>query len=205
MKLPAHHACTDSGGFTLVELLVVIGFIITLMSITAPAPRTSRANSVKSGTATFANLLVMARSKAIANRKTVRVVFADANNISTNAGALAYKSYGVLMLTNQPASVTNWIYLDRWLTLPEGAYFPLSTSLSGTTTDMPFPTNSTTPGPGSISYIEFKPSGSVNSSGDLSILIREGTLKGTVVMTSNVNNQITNFIYALTGRVKIKR
>lgn len=105
----------SDSGFSLTELLVVTALIGILMAVTLPSLHLGRAGAVKQGTGNVLNLLTLSRAKAVSGHSSVYVVFADANNYSSNAGALPYRSYAVLQLTNRPVTDTaNWIYVDRW-------------------------------------------------------------------------------------------
>ena len=193
-----------STAFTLIELITVIGIMALMMVIAIPAFQSvTKSSAVGIGAGHLVKTLALARAKAVTTRSRVRVVFADgANNAAI---ALPQAAYGVLISTNQddsgyPASV--WVYLDRWQTIPKGAFLTNLTVLS--TYSVPFPSNSTFTA--NMRGIEFNSAGAVTSGSDLSILVMEGALLPNGSYTRiRVQNVVTSYVYAATGRAKVRR
>jgi type II secretion system protein H len=67
--------CTDKGGFTLIEMILVVVLVSIMTSIIAPMWRLSPAQRVENAAYTIATELELARSEALSARRLVRVVF----------------------------------------------------------------------------------------------------------------------------------
>lgn len=193
--------------FTLIELVIVIGIMALMMVLAVPAFQSvTKSSAVGIGASHLVNVLTLARTKAITGRTHVRVVFADGSH--TNATIFPKVSYAVLMWTNQNLdplvddTASSWIYLDRWQSLPKGAYFStLPSSLSATT---PFPSNLNTGV--SLAGLQFNSAGALVSGSDESAVVREGVVmpNGTVTASSSANTNAVVISYA-TGRAKVNR
>lgn len=194
-----------SRGFTLIELITVIGIMALMMVIAIPAFQSAtKGSAVGIGAGHLVNTLALARAKAVTGRTHVRVVFSDA--AYTNATIIPKVSYAVLIWTNQESDVNaNWIYLDRWQSLPKGAYFSTLPAALGSATT-PFPSNQSAGV--TLSGVEFNSAGALASSAgsDVFIVVREGVVKPDgSVFGARSENTTSNCIYAATGRAKVIR
>lgn len=196
-------------GFTLIELITVIGIMALMTVIAIPAFQSAtKGSAVGIGAGHLVNTLTLARAKAVTSRSHVRVVFADGAN--TNATVFPKVSYALLMWTNQDLDPVldnvpaNWVYLDRWQSLPKGAFF--STLPSNLPTDTPFPSNRTTGV--TLAGFQFNSAGALAGSAgnDVFIAVQEGVVKPDgSVFTKQSANTTSNRIYAATGRAKVIR
>ncbi|MFZ4695511.1 MAG: pilus assembly FimT family protein [Verrucomicrobiia bacterium] len=200
-----------STAFTLIELITVIGIMALMIVIAVPAFQSvTKSSAVGIGAGQLVNTLMLARSKAVASRTHVRVIFASES--ATNALYPNATAYAVLQLTNREnsASLVNWIYLDRWQILPKGAFFsgfvsPASTSLS--LVNIPFPAN-TNVASSTINarVIEFNSAGALTSSVDANVAVQEGViLPNGTAGSRNTANTNTVVVQWITGRAKILR
>lgn len=144
--------CGSRRGVTLIELLVVISIIALLASIGVPAVRgLTRTSSVGIATRQLADTLALARSRAIAERTTVYLLFAptnftdidlepvnyapgprgellarrDAATLESLRGA-RYRAYAMFAesgIGDQPGPLgANARYLSEWEVLPENNF-----------------------------------------------------------------------------------
>lgn len=199
-----------SHAFTIVELILVVSIIVLMMAISVPtlAPLL-RGNAVSSGSSQLANTLNLARAKAITSRSHVRVIFSEimlSPPDATNSYVLAKNSYSVLILTNQPSTTpANWVYIQRWQSLPKGAHFPALLAALPTLNNNPFPTNYISGGTSySLPGIEFKSTGGLaNPSSTVSMDLIEGTVINGSVVNSNSVNKMTVTVDNLLGKAKV--
>jgi prepilin-type N-terminal cleavage/methylation domain-containing protein len=122
-------ARSANGGFTLLELLVVIGLIAALAAVLVGGlGGGGRGAAVQSGQATMTALITAARTRAAATgRKTRLLVGADP------ASATRYLRHAVLQLAREPgASPADWDTLVE-VDLPDGVYIapPSLTAMGG--------------------------------------------------------------------------
>src|SRR5947209_12849723 len=176
------------GGFTLLELIVVCGIIVLLLSFIGPAVTAlSKSNNLSTSGRILANLLTVARSEAINQRRLIQLRVATKwMDLQGNEDITAsYRKFSVWRKPSpedpQQSSDPNdpYIQVSNWETLPAGITFADNTS--GYT----LPTAPDARNPGSyfltlgtsksgikvssgtanVAWIEFNPSGGANYSG----------------------------------------
>ncbi|MBX7259299.1 MAG: GspH/FimT family pseudopilin [Candidatus Hydrogenedentes bacterium] len=157
-------------GFTLLELLVVIGIMALLLAVGIPAFESFSKRSLNSASPGLMSTLRLARQHAITHRRYVWVVFPDAG--PSQGGVLSYqgsevehalRSYAVI--EGDENNLPNE-YITDWKYLPQGIYFdaqlPASSSIfnsyNAATVNYPFP-DSQSPKNHNIPAIEFRPNG----------------------------------------------
>ncbi len=168
MKLPGHTSFSDHPvtaptrtvaggprrgagerrGFTLIEMMVVLGIIGILAVMTLPAFNKDKGNLTESATRQLMDDLAFARLKAMSQRTKVYVVFAPDLDWFTNwfAGGLtpaqnyflynnsagntivggqlnSYALFSPRMLGDQPGQ-SSPRYISEWHSLPDGAFIP---------------------------------------------------------------------------------
>lgn len=155
------------GGFTLVELLVVVAIMGMLLVLALPAFEAMGRRSLSSASPSLMSTLRLARQYAITHRKYVWVVFPDKDALNyTGAEAnMALRAYAVIAgdANNRPDA-----YVSEWRYLPQGIYFNPDTALannvfksydgSGATAMYPFPTDKATKDH-NMPAIQFRPNG----------------------------------------------
>lgn len=129
-------------GFTLLELLVVIGLIALLTSLAVPALKgLSGGGTTSSASRQLLDDLALARLKAINERTTVYVVFVPPNFWSqypaghpllnnktfvnlANGQLTDYSLYVARSVGDQPGA-PHGRYITQWKSLPDGVFIPL--------------------------------------------------------------------------------
>lgn len=111
--------CQRTGGFSLLELLVVVGLIVILASLGVSAFKGGNASDGTRGASeVVATLFDAARSEAIQRRVPVRVIFdLGGSNFPPDT---AYRRVRVAYTTD---SGTNWIPSGPWTKFPGSAHF----------------------------------------------------------------------------------
>ncbi len=111
----------SSSGFTLAELLIVIGIMAIMFAIAVPRfDDIGRGGKMRAAVNELRSTLALARQWAIANREDVFVVLPDDfaavySGLSTNEYAKALRSYAVYTRSRG--------YIKDWAYLPLGIYF----------------------------------------------------------------------------------
>lgn len=201
-------------GFTLVELLMVIGIMALVMAFVAPSFRgMGRSAAVNSAVAQLRTTISLARQWAITRNQTVLVVFADTNTWSATPSQpseawRAYRSFAVYA-----PSITNFI--KEWTALPPGVVitpdtgsFPAGSGhddnvlVNGVVTNVPFPavTNQARP----VRAVIFRPNGSARGSNN-EIYLMEGIVEtnGTIFLQTR-GKKFSIEIQDLTGQVRVR-
>ena len=116
------------GGFTLIKLLAVIGIIVVLMGLAAPAVVSlGKSNNLNTATRLVSNLLTVARSEAINGNAHVQLrVVTD--KWLTSAGDDSTAHYGKFSLWKRASTATDFSQLTAWNTLPAGVVLDSSTN-----------------------------------------------------------------------------
>ena len=112
--------------FTLVELMVVIGIMIIILSLSAPAfKKLAMGSSVDIAARMVSSQLMLARAEAISRRECIAVVMPgsnfnkDANDIS-NYSYTAFRS-AIVELDDSNCKFKEWVPGTQWAFLPVGA------------------------------------------------------------------------------------
>lgn len=104
-------------GFTLLELLVVIGLMGLMMAFAIPAfVSMNRGGALRSATFQLHSNLSLARQAAITTRQDVSVLFPDSDlNLNDGTRGMAYSAYAVYGERDR--------YMAEWISLPNGIVF----------------------------------------------------------------------------------
>ncbi len=113
---PTRSGRAPSRGFTLLELLVVVGLISALSFIMIGALNSGRGSSLQAGQGVMANLLVAARSKATASNQAARLLV----NFNPDSSDQPSRYLRYLVLQVQKADGTWQTLADAYL--PDGIY-----------------------------------------------------------------------------------
>ncbi len=113
--------------FTLIELMVVIGIMIIILSLSAPAFRKlAMGSSVDIAARMVSSQLMLARAEAISRRECIAVVMPD-NNFSKDSNDTsvypftAFRSAIVTDNNNGTYTFKEWVPNTNWSFLPTGA------------------------------------------------------------------------------------
>ena len=91
-------AARGAGGFTIIELMIVMVVLAVLIAIAAPSLRTMIVgNAVRSITGDLQSDIAMSRSEA--SKRSQRVVLCASTNLNTCTGATSWARAGVLIGT----------------------------------------------------------------------------------------------------------
>jgi prepilin-type N-terminal cleavage/methylation domain-containing protein len=201
-------------GFTLLELLVVIGIVLILLAATVPAVvGLSKSNSLNSAGRIVTNVLTIARSEAINRRTLIRF------EIATNWPVDATSAYRKFTLVQHDVTTGADTQLTGWETLPTGTIFerqdPLGTSPSSGSGTYFFtqnpPQTSTLKFAGSdvtTDYIEFGPTGALDTpiaNSPVRLRINQGVISGTNEILTGTSNWFETSVDSIVGRIKISR
>lgn len=207
-----------SCGFTLIELVIVIGLVLLIIGITAPAlTGLSKGNNLSSGGRVVSNLMAVARSEAINKRRLtqLRVATKWMNASGAEDPNSSYRKFSVWQkpLPGDAIQAPNpaadpYVQISNWDTLPSGVTFEQSTTsytfaVAGdpknpgtyflTNTLNAAKTGVTIPaGTADVAWIEFDPTGAVSYTGAtparIYILVTEGSWDGTKIISTQPNH-----------------
>jgi len=122
------------GGFTLVELLAVVGIMAIILVIALPSFDAFKLRSTSSAFPPLISTLRLARQYAITHRQDVFVVFPDGREAYSPPSEVtkAYTAYAVIASNR---ATDRYEYITEWKTLPKGVFF---LSNVGSSTDTVF-------------------------------------------------------------------
>ena len=203
-------------GFTLVELLVVMGIIAILLVATIPAMKSlSTSNGRKVTASLLLGEIEQARALAIKDRRPSYVAFAaqptDASSSISDTTILdRYFYHSAAIYEEDPSDNTKKIQVTPWKVFPTGVSLRTEISFSGskgawTSSDFAF-TPSGTGASENFPYIKFDESGALaapspSASGPILLRFFEGFVSGTYEKpTSKANKDETISIARTTGR-----
>ena len=118
MSLPVRQSSRRSRGFSLIELLTVIGVIVILMAFIVPAVSNfGRATGLTSAGNMVTHLTALARQTAISKSTlTALVMLADQGTSDDQGTSADYRAFTVLEYT----AGAGWSQISKWEILPEG-------------------------------------------------------------------------------------
>jgi prepilin-type N-terminal cleavage/methylation domain-containing protein len=202
--LASNLARNRSRGFTLLELLIVVGIIALIAGLAAPTfKKASGGGVMAAATRQLVDDLALARLKAITERTTVYVVFLDSTAVSFDTMALTptqqtrfrdllggqFTDYCLFVrrgVGDQPGRPIAR-YLTEWKSLPEGVFFAATNFANRVLITpnpqnfdigaFPFPDeNAPRVPPETLAYIAFDPSGQVLGNADKLIWLARGSV-----------------------------
>jgi prepilin-type N-terminal cleavage/methylation domain-containing protein len=191
----------DEGGFTLLELLVVMGIIVLLLAGLVPAVTSlSKSNGRKAAIANLLGGIEQARANAIAYGQATYVVFPTfgSGTSQTILDRYNYKSYAIF--EDDPASPGAVKQLTGWRTLPTGVSLrALSLGALATSTFTFTPMGSTASG--LFPFLKFNTDGGIDpSSTPLSSTapVQLGIFEGYVLSGADTDTNTSRFTETIT-------
>lgn len=141
MQRAKPHTEKNRAGFTLIELMVVVGLMVLLLAFAVPAFQgIGRSAGINAAVHELRTTVSLARQWAITRRERTCVVFPDEfNNYTVETVDKALRSYAVYAGTN---------FITEWRMLPQNIIFDpehrpskniFAAEVDGTLADLPFP------------------------------------------------------------------
>lgn len=212
-------------GFTLVELLVVVGLMAVVMAVTIAGLQSSSGGAkMRTALLQLKSTLSLARQYAITRREAIYVVFPEPTSTFQDAAQrsrLSYQAYNVWSPREG--------YINEWIALPSGVIFhptltPTDTyaynvfrpgtlanenrfSIPATTAGLPNrPYSAAAP---FMPCISFLPNGRLNQTGGraIEVFLREGTLNPTdptIAITQQFRRVQSVYVRPLTGQASYR-
>lgn len=211
------------GGFTLVELLVVIGIMGVLLVVATPMFNgMTRSSGMKGATMQLRTTLSLARQWAITHRQLTCVVFPADPTVETDKGTGVYsrvrRAYNVFAVDGVSNGVYQGEFVRDWNYLPDGIYFDDRASTSADNVMVWSPPS--TYCPLTISYpsngasakmacISFKPDGSTVGVGDIyrkpAIYLAEGFRDNAGVVQYKAGMSTALEVSSMAGQIKVSQ
>jgi len=188
-------------GFTVLELIVVMTVVFIMLGLSVPAYQSAmKGNAPVSGATQIAMYLNLARQNAMTTHRSTAMIFSVntiINIASTNQQVQSLVSYALLQ---KDTNDINWVYIDNWHFLPQGAFIDSPVPSTPTIQSFPFPTNGAAL-LSSTNYIQFESTGEASSS--LYFFIRQGLVRNGSNVNSSAFNVVSGLVYKTTGTVKV--
>ena len=191
--------------FSLIELLVVMGVMVILLGLAAPAfNKIALGSGPPAAVRQISSTLRQARQLAIAQRTYVAVIFPDDQNDFSDSNDKPFQSLHVCTKYQDSAPRYKFAEGTKWIYLPQGAVLEENfTSANFLDIDIDAdgsgPSNNTY---NSVPAVVFKPSGALNHS-YIQFDVIEGAYDGSHI-ARNTENKFTITINRFTGRVRVE-
>jgi len=189
------------GGFTLLELLVVMGIIVLLMGLLVPAVTSlSKSNGRKAAIASLLGGIEQARAQAIADGQATYVVFPTfgSGTSQTILDRYNYKSYAIF--EDDPANPGAVKQLTGWRTLPTGVGLRAASLGALATSTFTFtPMGATTSG--LFPFLKFTTDGGIDPSSTplpSTAPVQLGIFEGYVVSSADTDTNSSRFTETIT-------
>lgn len=118
--------------YTLMEIVVVIGIMVTLMAVALPSfSAMMRGQGVEGAARNMCQTLKLARTYAINNRKYIAVLFPKANLDDD----YHFRSYRVCIVTRRGQDPNYTYEFKRWISNENWEFFPTGVAIYGIETD----------------------------------------------------------------------
>jgi prepilin-type N-terminal cleavage/methylation domain-containing protein len=213
-------------GFTLVELLVVVGLMAVVMAVTIAGLQSSSGGAkMRTALLQLKSTLSLARQYAITRREPIFVTFPEAGDLAVHwnnnvelRNRLSYQAYNVWSPSD--GYISEWIYLPRgvifhWTMAPVNGsiynVFRPGTVANENRFNITAGTSSgpTIPSHGRMPCVAFLPNGRLNQTGGktIEVFLREGILdpaNPTIAITQQFRRVQSVYVRPLTGQASYR-